>query len=41
MKNLDIILPEKKTKFLNKRYFVENKTDYAACFKNEVNFLAA
>jgi hypothetical protein len=41
---LQRILYEKKRiwlKVLNKRHFVENKTDYAACLTNAVLFLVA
>ena len=34
MKN--ILFEQRKIKLWNKQYFVENKTDYAACFKNAV-----
>jgi hypothetical protein len=36
MKN--ILLEQKKIKLRNKWHFVENKTDYAACLRNEINF---
>jgi hypothetical protein len=32
---------KEKDEITKKRHFVENKTDYAACLKNTVNFLVA
>jgi hypothetical protein len=32
---------KRKTAFLNKWHFLENKRDYATCHKDAVNFLAA
>jgi hypothetical protein len=36
-----VLFEQKKVKLWNKWHFAENKTDYAACFKNLVNFLVA
>jgi hypothetical protein len=33
-----VLFEQKKIKLQNKQYFVENKTDYAACLKNAVKF---
>jgi hypothetical protein len=37
----DILFEQKKINLWNKRHFVENETDYAACLEDAVNFLVA
>ena len=37
----DVLFGQDKIELWNKRHFVENKTHYAACPKNAVNFLVA
>jgi hypothetical protein len=34
-----ILLAQKKIKLWNERYYVGNKTDFAACLNNAVNFI--
>jgi hypothetical protein len=37
----NVLFERKKIKLWNKQHFVENKTNYAVCLKNAVNFLVA
>jgi len=38
---MSVLFEHERMKLWDKWHFVENKTDYGACLKNSVNFLAA